>query len=385
MDDVEARLRRTLKDRLDPVAADQTRGEPALRRARRGRAVRGVAAGLTAVLLAGAGAAATTWERSEEDRPLPAAEPAGVATFAVDFDPGHGTVTVDVARAQICFDLSRGIRMGAQLRYGKEGAGDVGVTATSATRSAAPQCRPVDPDHAHRLLTNPAGHFVVLSPGYLTRSAGLEEARVSPEQASDTMKIVCSQDGAVAVTPYVRPQEDGIHVSFFDGGDRWKAFNLVNDGGDNEGGDLRSDGEFVSTFPPGPLYAGCFEHLDEAPYSPRDPAYTKVTIVDPDSLWTADEPDCGGADKRPLLLPRRPRELEPSDYEPMIREHVSGVRAEDVIERPRYPATEFIYETRTIVRDGRPIASVMFFPRGSQWVLEIFACPGSGIAREQRL
>lgn len=379
MSDVEARLRRTLREGLDGVVADPGRAATTVRRARRRRALRGVAAGLAGVLLAGV--AATAWEGGREDPPPPpAAEPEQVATFAVDFDPGTGTVTVDVPKAQICFDLSRDIRMQAQLRYDFAGAGDVAVVATGLpARPGVPRCHAVDPDHAERLLADPFDHLVVLSPGYLTRSAPLEPLATAPEDAPDVVKIVCSQDGAVAITPQVQPQEDGIHLRFYGSGDRWRAFNLLNDDGVNEGGELHG-GEFVSTFPPGAFYAGCFDHLNEASMSPRDPAYTRITIVDPVGLWTEEELDCETPDRRRAIVTDELLTNDEPDYEALIRDHVEGVEPDDVLERPRYPRSEFVFEMRTVVRDGRRIAWLMVVREEPFWAVSPHVCPGSGIA-----
>jgi hypothetical protein len=186
------------------------------------------------------------------------------------------------------------------------------------------------------------------------------------------------------LTPRVQPRRDGIHLRFYTPSDRWNAFQLVNDDGDNEGGRFRGYRfENLSTFPPGPLYVGCFESLYDAPLYPREPAYSKLTIVDPFGLWTEPEPDCPVPDKRPMIVPGNPSDPEP-DYEALMREHASGLEPGDVFERPMYPESEFIFETRTVVRDGRRVASLTFSPRAGSWVITVWACPGSGIAHEQR-
>jgi hypothetical protein len=353
-----------------------------LRRARRGRLGRGIAAGLAGVLVAGA--AALAWEQTPDDgRPRPASPRGPAATFRLDFHAaGDGTLAVDSAKGRICVEVSgKVVGWGAELRYA-DPTEDVVVVYLSTARR--PWCHPIDPGDAARLLDRPGRHYVTVGPRRYLAHSELEPFGPDPRALPDVGEIVCSPDGAVAMTSHVRAQEDGVHLRFYAQDDRWRSFNLVADDGSNEGGRLHGT-ENVSTFGPGPLYAGCFERPNDAPMSPRDRAYARLTIVDPHGLWTDDEPDCPVPDKRPSLVPDGRTAGEKPDYGALIREHVSGVAADDVIERPLYPGSEHVFETRMVVRGGRQIASVTFARRAGDWVVTVWACPGSGLAREQRL
>lgn len=393
MSDVEARLRRTLREGLDGVVADPGRAATTVRRARLGRALRGVAAGLAGVLLAGA--VATAWEGGREDPPPPpAAEPEQIATFAVDFDPGTGTVTVDVPKAQICFDLSRDIRMHAQLRYDFAGAGDVGVVATGlSARPGVPQCRAVDPDHAERLLADPYDHLVVLGPGYLTRSAPLEPLATAPEDAPYVVKIVCSQDGAVALTPQAQPRRDGVHLQVHNQAGAWRVFNLTSpEGGGSSGSRLPRRRVFTDAgnIAPGAYSVGCFRD-DSFPYDPSHPDYATFTIVDPNELWIDPELECDAGRRRAeVVTDERSRGYrDQPDFDALIREHVPGLLSDDVIVRATYPESAAKSEHRTIVRDGRKLATLYLgieedpdAPGKFVWSIMPRVCPGSGIAPE---
>lgn len=382
MNDFEPRLRAVLREALDPVVADGGRAAAAVRKARRGRALRGAAAGLACALTVAA--AAIAWERRpDEEPPRPAAEPPVARTFALDFESGEGTLTIDVPKAQACLDLTKDVPgFGAQLHYDPDGPDDpvVAEFGSGITNAHSPRCVPVDPSEARRVLSQPVRHYVAFDPPGFTRGSALLPLDDPPILAPDVAVIVCSLDGAVALTPYVQPREDGVHLRFYNPTRRWRTFQLLADDGGNEGGRVSYGSDYnVSAFGPGPLYAGCFEDLDTAPISSRDPAYTSFTIVDPRGYWTEDDLDCDSPEKRPEVDTGEPR-VEVEDFEELIREHVPGIRADDLLERPRYPGTEFHFEPRTVVRDGRRIAGLMLVRGDVNWAIAPRVCPGSGIA-----
>jgi hypothetical protein len=380
MTDIEARLRETLAEALEPMAAEHGRAAATIRRARRGRALRGAAVGLATVLVVAV--AAFAWERPDDPDPPPPAAPAytTATTFGLAFESGEGTLTIDASKAQTCMDLTGDIPgFGGSLHYDADGPEDPVVASFGSgfTKRNPPRCATMLPSDARRVLAETARHYVALSPSGISPASALHPLDVPPALLPDVATIVCSQSGAVALTPEVQPQDDGVHLRFHYEGSRWNAFNLVNDEGDNEGGDLH-ERENVSAFPPGPLYAGCYENLFEVPMSPRDPSYTKLTIVDPHGLWTEDDLDC------PVPEKRRPIDIgEPlasrRDFDDLIREHLPGLEAGDVLDRPRYPRTDFVYETRTVVRDGRRIAGVRLVPRDPNWAIAAEVCPGARI------
>lgn len=394
MSDLEVRLRDTLSRRLDAVAADPARAAQTVRRARRGRAARGIAAGLAGVLVAGA--AALAFESGLDERPSPAKEPPAAGTFAVSF-PGdsRGTVTVDVPKAQVCLDLAGGVPVwAAHLHHDPEGLSpDPGVAEfrLSFETYRRPQCVSVDRADAERIVAEPQRHYLDAHRDHSTPVSTLRPLDLAPEELPDVAEIVCSEEGAVAVTPRVQPQEDGVHLRFRASGDRWRAFNLFNGEGANEGGDIRPGFENVSTFPPGPLYAGCFEDLDDG-FSPGDPEYAELTIEDPRGLWTELDLVCGaGYEDREVETDepsdrydsRTPRDVAttPSDtsFPEMAREYVSGIREDDDVLRPGYPQTTLHFEHHNVFRDDAPVARLMFVDGPEVWKIRVSACPGSGI------
>lgn len=381
MNDVEARLRQTLHAELDAIAPDPRRASPALRRARLGRAVRGVAGGLAcALVVAGA---AVAWNRRDADETRPAAKPPERATYSLSFgEGGSGTITIDVPRAQACIDLSEASGVtAARLRRDP---GPTVVEVQPGDWGAWPRCSSIDADDAKRVVREPGRHYVELHAGEPAHVSALEPLDVAPQDAPGVAQIVCTEAGAVVLTPRVRAREDGIHLRFHNPWRVPKAFNLLAEDGGNEGGRLRygRDGN-VSTFAPGLLYVACLDRLNDAVYDTRDESYASFTIVDPDGLWTDPTLECGEGRRRRVIvtderLPANPDRLP--DMEALIREHVPGVVSSDVLERPLYPESMFIFETRTVVRDGRRIATLMLVREEPYWAILPRACPRSGIA-----
>ncbi|HEX2295628.1 MAG TPA: hypothetical protein VHN37_10005 [Actinomycetota bacterium] len=386
MTDLEPRLRAVLKETLDPVVAERGRAAAAVGRARRGRALRGAATGLACVLAVAA--AALAWERRPSDEaPRPAAEPPAVETFALEFKGGDGTLTVDAPKAQACLDLSRDVPgFGGRLYYDPDGPDDPVVADFGAgiTNAHSPLCVSIGPDDARRVLAEPARHYVELGPRLFDQASPLEPLDAVPALAPDVAVIVCSRSGAVALTPQVQPREDGVHLRFYNPSRRWRTFQLFSDDGGNEGGRVSFGTDHnVSTFAPGVLYAGCFERLDQVPLHRDEPAYTSFTIVDPRGLWTDDDLSCAApAKRRPIVTDVAVGEdsTRLPDFEALIREHVPGLEAGDVLERPGYPGTEFHFEPRIVVREGRRIASLMLVSEDGLWAIWPRACPGSGVA-----
>ncbi|MFN2588632.1 MAG: hypothetical protein ABR613_11020 [Actinomycetota bacterium] len=398
MDDVESRLRRTLTESLDGIEPERGRAAPALRRARRGRAARGAAAGLACLLVVAATAVA--WERRQDDRPAPAGERADVKTFVVSFPRGgRATVTIDVRKAQACVAVQGGgVTLSGHLHYDPAGPDPTVAELHVPPRHLRwPQCDPVDQGDAARVIAEPHRHYLDLHPDPAVRAGVLRPLELAAEDAPDVAEIVCSQDGAVALTPEVQPQEDGIHLRFYNPSRRWRAFNLFDGEGHNEGGDLgfgRDDN--VSTFPPGTLYAGCFDDLDDS-FSPGDAEYTELTIVDPRRLWTELDLACGTAYEERVVDTDEPSDRSetqvrggiiapvPSDttFPEMARDHVPGLRDEDDIRRPGYPETALHFNHHNVFRDGVAVARLMFVDGPEVWEIRVGACPGTGVGEPE--
>ena len=389
MSDVEARLRESLHEALDPIAADAARGTAAVRRARRGRAVRGVAGGLAAVVFAAAGAFALT-RAPGEDAPRPASEPKQVATFTLDFRPGEGTLTVDVPKAQVCLDVDGDVLLdGAQVEYEPHGSLPIVVAAMGhGGNPHTPRCRPVRPSEAARILAEPHHHQVAF-PGFATRTAFLDPFDLSPGNAPDVLEIVCSQDGAVAMTPQAQPRLDGVRLRIYNQGGAWRGFEVSSPDGRFGGGGLRRDRIFDKTWTidPGPHGIRCLRGPRAHVYDPAHPDFAQFTIVDPYDLWNDPALECGeGAQRRRIRTATRvPDPWRLPDFDQLIRDHVPGVEPGDVLERPRYPESEFKLETRTLIREGRKIATWYLGTarvpgsRDHVWSILPVVCPGSGI------
>lgn len=390
MSDVEARLKETLRASLDAINAEPGRAAAAVRRARRGRVVRGVAAGLAGVLVAGA--VAMAWEPRADDPPRPASEPPAHATFVLDFRPGGGRLTVDVAKAQVCLDVAWDVvPSGSALEYEPPGSPSTIVAALGRPRlPRAPRCESVDPGEAARVIDEPHLHRVVLSPGYAVRASFLEPVDPSPGNAPDVLEIVCSEDGAVALTPQAQPRRDGVRLRIYNQGGAWRGFEVSSADGRFGGGGLRRDRVFDKTWTidPGPHGIRCLRNPRADVYDPEDGSFAQFTIVDPYDLWNDPELECveGNSRREVTTTAPVPDSRDLPDFDALIRDHVPGVQPGDVLERPFYPESGVKLEPRTLIRDGRKIATfylgidkVRGGP-GHVWSILPRVCPGSGIA-----
>lgn len=392
MDDVEARLRRTLHDELDPITPERSRAAALPRRALRVRVGRATAA--FAVLLAAVTTAAlVAGPASDRDGRVPPAGPAETrGHFGVELGPaGTALVAVDVDQGQACLSTALdGAREGT-LRRDDPGRDDPVVAWFFASRRTfLPQmCAPMTVSDAAGVLADPGLHYLEIAGEFGSAAAPLDVRETPSEDAPTVAEIVCGQDGAVALTPEVQPRRDGIHLRIYNyGGDRGEFYLVGADGG-NEIGDLPADDvrTNVSTFGPGGLQVGCTGYAGSFSYDgPGSERHARITIVDPYDLWTEPDLECGDGRKRPKIPTGRPVPDSPGSREPfeaLIRRFLPGVEDDDVVERPLYPESEFKIETRTVVRNGRRIARVYFFSDDSVWTLSPYVCPDSGIAERE--
>lgn len=391
MGDVEANLRETLRRVLDPVAADPSRAAAILERARAGRVVRGIAAGLVTLLFAGG--AALALEQRGDDRSAPAKEPPPFGTFAVSFPTGgSGTVAVDVAKGQVCIDLAGDATVyAAHLHYGPEGPDPVVAEfALSFETYRRPQCVAADRDHVVRLVADPETHYLDAHRDHSTPVAPLRPLDPAPELLPDVVEIVCTDRGAVALTPRVQPRRDGVHLAIYNQTES-KMFNLTSPSGGDAGGRVaRERVRNGWNIPPGPHALGCFRDDASIPFSdPDDPGYAHFTVVDPHGLWI--DPALHCPESRPraeIVTDERNRSFTRlPDMEALIREHVPGLRSDDEIVRATYPESAAKMEHRTLVRDGRKIATFYLSSEEDPaaeseylWSLKPYVCPGSGVA-----
>ena len=209
-----------------------------------------------------------------------------------------------------------------------------------------------------------------------------EPASGGTPQPAETAVIECLEDGAHVLTPLVRAHSNGVRIRIENLADHEVfSFRAVSDARDNEGGRLDRDGvtAFTTYAAPGEKLIGCFRTEDDVPYwETDDPAYDRFTIVDPDGLWVSSELECGAQAERSTIETAISTTESPS-YEEMARREVPGIRPDDVFQRPGYPEGEWHFEPRTVLREGRRIAGLMFVEAGETWDILVHACPGSGI------
>ena len=197
----------------------------------------------------------------------------------------------------------------------------------------------------------------------------------------DIARVVCTESGARAATPEVRPQEDGIHIRIDNQTDK-RAF-YVRDGDladGNHGGRLApySPEEVVSTFPPGRILVGCFENGNATPYSEiAGQGFAELAVVDPESIWVPAEPACPVPD-RIKWETEFEGEWEAGDYEGVARMHL-GLAEDDGFRPAGYPESQWkVGPSYSVIRDGRVIAIVSFpgFEPSTMWVQ---TCPEGGL------
>lgn len=385
MTDVETRLRAALHDTLDPVGADPARASQSLRRARRGRAVRGIATGLAGVLMAGA--AALAWERRPADRPRPAADSADVGAFVASFGRhGQATVVIDVVKSQLCVDLTRvRARYGAAVRYDVQGPDDPRVGSFDSTIRArgAPACTTVDEAAARRLVGEPHLHYLEVDPGESGRASALAPLDVEPQYAPDRLEVVCSQTGAVGLAPEVQPRLDGVHLRIH-GGREWDQVSIRPADGGSFGLRLTPAGPLnnATSMAPGRYWIACFRDAADPGFEPPDPAhYASFSVVDPNDLWNDAELACDATRQLREIVTDEPvgTPSVPPDFDLLARDHVTGLRPGDELERPSYPESAAPREARTVVRDGVSIASLYFGRVDGRWSILPIVCDGSGI------
>lgn len=383
MTDMEKRLSRALHDRLDHVVADPTRAAATLRRTRRLRVLRaGTAVFTLAAFAVGAVAGAGVLRRDERGIAPSETVPA-VAVFTVELAPGgSGRVAVDARGGQVCYSLDVETAIRGKLRRDEPGPKDpVVATFFETVTSYAPQlCAPVDAADAASLLEEPEVHYLELEAGMKVTRGALEPLDESPGEAPVVAEVVCGSRGAVSMTPLVRPQHAGVYIYVHNYGGPQGEFYFVAPDGGHEIGSLRRDGRErnITAFAPGPLQVGCVKgalttFAFDGPGSER---HAELEIVDPEGLWNERELRCGYGRRMATIRTDGGR-----SYEELIRSMVPGIEEDDEIERPGYPGGSFKLPSRTIVREGEPVATLVL-PSGKNGKIIPTVCPGSGIAGE---
>ncbi|HEV2754223.1 MAG TPA: hypothetical protein VG318_00400 [Actinomycetota bacterium] len=391
MNDLEARLRRVLHEELDPVVADAVRAATVTTRARRARRLRVLAAALAALALtAGAAATAATLIDDRDDLP-PAGRPPERGTFSVTLGEGRtALVVVDRVQGQVCYGFDYPIASSVTLRREHPGPRDpvVATLASSPDAYYDRKCARIDRAAAEDVLDAPEDHYIRFDVAENATAGALTPYEPPPGSIPYEAEVVCGPAGAAALTPQVRPQHDGVHVTVYNfARERGELYLVSPDGGN---GIYRLPANrlkrTVVYFGPGPIQAACVDRPGlVAFHGPGSESYANLEIVDRYGLWSEPELECGEPRRRSVIptdlrLPHASAAFP--RFERLIRAFVPGVELDDVLERPGYPDAPAKIETRTVVRDGRRIAKVWLTREGDVWALVPWTCPGSGIAEE---
>jgi hypothetical protein len=198
-----------------------------------------------------------------------------------------------------------------------------------------------------------------------------------------TAKVICTDEGARAVTPVVRPQREGVHIVIDNRTDRREFYVRAAAASEpNQGGRLARNARTSVLWGSGPgrVLIGCY-HKDDPPdfFETRGQGYASFTVVDPNGLWTPWTLECEGT--RPLRRSIVAREPRGGDLESVARRIVPGIELDDRLHRPGYPETEFIFELLTVMRRDRRIALLTFFSREPGLRIRVEACRNSGVGR----
>lgn len=215
-----------------------------------------------------------------------------------------------------------------------------------------------------------------------------EQPKIGPIQTGPTVPvpdqalIVCTDEGAEAVTPQVRPQADGIHITI-DNRTNKNEFHLrdAEMSSPNHGGRLEREArnEIVTTFAPGEMLVGCFEE-ESAPYSEVvGQGYATLEIVDPEGLWVSPELVCGapaGLRSEDMLSAT----IEEAQLPDAAREELIGIQSTDELLPAGYPGTGWHQDlVLAVLRDGQTVATIGFW-RAEGWDVMVTSCPDSGIS-----
>ena len=199
----------------------------------------------------------------------------------------------------------------------------------------------------------------------------------------DVARVLCTEDGATAVTPQVRPRDDGIHIEIDNRTDK-RMFYIrdaeLSDG--NQGGGLKPHAieKVVSTLPPGMILVGCFENDRTTPYSEvAGQGFAELTIVDPESKWVPVEPSCAIPERMEWDV-RVEDAPENPDYVEMARAHIDSLDEEDQLLPAGYRDTPWHSAALlTVMRDDDAIASLSFWPGTGYMTISVQTCSEGGL------
>lgn len=212
----------------------------------------------------------------------------------------------------------------------------------------------------------------------LTASLGLllplvrDSSQPAQEQPPNSALVMCEGDQTRVMTPEVRPQPDGVHITVDNASDQDLAFIVSGVGAENA---PTGTGDTVWALAPGPVDVACHDPDRDA----GDAEFARLTIVDPEHLWTPSTLGCAS----PGGVGMEGARVGDVDVDPLqiAREHLVGIAPTDRLDAAGYPAAS----TRqvVVVRDDQVIASVSFEASSGSWYLtSLESCPGIDIRWE---
>lgn len=183
--------------------------------------------------------------------------------------------------------------------------------------------------------------------------------------------ISCTAVGPHVADPVVRPEPDGVHLTFVNpaGAQQYDVHPVRWSSGTSIGGPL-ADGETRTSIsaPPGELLVSC---LGDHGFTWGRPA--RLTVTDPAHLWVPSEPSCSdvrGFDVEDGTPPDQPA---PSL---IARSVLDGVRGSDELVKPGYPQTLWTGNLVMVIRGGRPIAAITQYANQGVWIVHVEVCRG---------
>lgn len=215
-----------------------------------------------------------------------------------------------------------------------------------------------------------AAAAVVILVGGIAFITSLSSGQATPFVA----RIRCAAAGPVALDPEVRPQADGVHLSF-EADDGAQVYDVHAAGwavGTSLGGRiLRGVTETELSVPPGLVEVRCVN--DVAGFDAEAPK-AELRVVDPEHLWVSPDLTCAAPER--LVVDAGPAPDAP-DPQQLARAALDGLQAGDRFVKPGYPDTQWHGDLMLVVRDGQPIATFTQYSDGGRWRVDLEACPGA--------
>lgn len=214
----------------------------------------------------------------------------------------------------------------------------------------------------------------------------------STGEVPDVARVTCDGADIVVETPVVRTQPDGFHVVVRNVGDeplglsvRDLGSTVEGDGnvavsGGEGGGDNAPPGETTTvwTFPPGTYSFSCSPPIE--PGQGGIAGIGTLDVVDPDGHYVPAEIQCANGEaygSAPAYAVGVGATGFAGDPVQVVRDHVSGLKFDDLVERAGYPESE--QPVVRVVRDGVVAGKVTLFDDGQGgWrVSAIEGCGGT--------